>query len=199
LWGPSSGLHSCSCCCIGKHHVQSHHRYALPAHGLCQPDAGVLGLSRAQGETEPTHQGCMARRTRGLGAGAELGMPTLGKAGCSAWPCPLPAVYKGRCRTHAGAKEQQQRGTSLERGYDSAWAAYSLRFRAAHPLCGERADGTKDKVHSQCVQQGRETPAECVDHTVPMSQGGSKWDESNHMSACLACNTWKQATLERKR
>jgi len=90
------------------------------------------------------------------------------------------------------------RGTAQERGYDSAWAAYSLRFRAAHPLCGMRADGSMDTAHSRCAQQGRVTPAECVDHTIPLSQGGSLWDKDNHMSACLSCNTWKANTIERE-
>lgn len=105
-------------------------------------------------------------------------------------------VESGRCQKHTSAHEQR-RGSAKERGYDHPWAEYSKRFRAEHPLCGERADGSFDAVHSRCVQQGLETPAQCVDHVVPMSQGGAKWDPSNHMSACLPCNTWKQATIER--
>ncbi len=63
-------------------------------------------------------------------------------------------------------------------------------------MCGERADGSMDPIHSRCVQRGLTTPAQCVDHTLPMAQGGSKWDEANHMSACLECNTWKASTIE---
>jgi 5-methylcytosine-specific restriction protein A len=122
-------------------------------------------------------------------------MPTAPLRPCPHAGCPV-LVAKGYCQTHARQREQQ-RGTAQERGYDHAWAEYSKRFRAAHPLCGERADGSMDTVHSRCAQQGRETPAQCVDHTIPMSQGGSKWDERNHMAACLQCNTWKQATIER--
>jgi 5-methylcytosine-specific restriction endonuclease McrA len=82
------------------------------------------------------------------------------------------------------------------RGYDWPWAQYSRQFRQAHPVCGERADGTLDAIHSRCVQLGLTTPAECVDHTMPLSQGGSKWDPANHMAACQACNLWKANTLE---
>jgi hypothetical protein len=80
----------------------------------------------------------------------------------------------------------------------ASWAAYSRAFRKDHPTCGERADGTLDHVHSRCVQQGLTTPAECVDHTVPVTQGGAFWDPMNHMACCLACNTWKANTLERE-
>lgn len=116
-------------------------------------------------------------------------------------PCAQPGcptlVQKGRCAQHE-RQQDRARGTAQERGYDHAWAEYSKRFRVAHPVCGERADGTLDRVHSRCAQQGLTTAAQCVDHTVPMSQGGSKWDPANHMSACLDCNTWKANTIERR-
>jgi 5-methylcytosine-specific restriction endonuclease McrA len=54
-----------------------------------------------------------------------------------------------------------------------------------------------DTTHSRCAQQGLTTPAQCVDHTIPLTQGGDMWDETNHMASCLACNTWKASTLER--
>lgn len=129
-------------------------------------------------------------------------MPTAPLRPCAQAGCPQ-LVPKGRCQEHA-RQQDQRRGTAQQRGYDAPWAAYSRRFRAAHPLCGERADGTLDPVHSRCVyrEDGRlysRGVAACVDHTIPMSQGGSKWDENNHMSACLECNTWKANTLESAR
>ncbi len=105
-------------------------------------------------------------------------------------------VPKGRCFEHT-QQQERTRGTAQQRGYDYQWSLYSETFRQAHPLCGERADGSMDRVHSRCVQQGISTAAQCVDHTVPMSQGGSKWDEANHMACCFACNTWKAKTIER--
>jgi len=107
-------------------------------------------------------------------------------------------VQKGRCSIHAKQKDRA-RGTAQERGYDSKWATYSKAFRAQHPLCGMRADNSMDTTHSRCAAQGRTTPAECVDHIIPLSQGGDMYDPSNHMSACLACNGWKAQTLERRK
>lgn len=115
---------------------------------------------------------------------------------CAQPLCPN-RVVNGRCPVHATQKDLT-RGTAQQRGYDSAWAAYSKTFRQQHPICGERADGSLDAIHSRCVQQHRTTPAQCVDHTIPMSQGGSKWDSSNHMSACRDCNSWKANTLEKR-
>jgi 5-methylcytosine-specific restriction endonuclease McrA len=60
-----------------------------------------------------------------------------------------------------------------------------------------RADGSLDAIHSRCVQHGLTTAAECVDHVIPIRDGGSVYDESNLMSACLACNGWKERTIER--
>lgn len=106
-------------------------------------------------------------------------------------------VNRGHCSAHKRQTDQGFRGTAHQRGYTSRWAAYSRRFRLAHPVCGERADGTVDRSHSRCAQRGLTTPAECVDHIVPLSQGGAPWDPTNHLSLCLACNTWKAATIER--
>jgi 5-methylcytosine-specific restriction protein A len=125
-------------------------------------------------------------------------MPTAAKRFCSGAPtCPN---FQGECATHGtpAQRSDKARGTAQERGYDSRWATYSKRFRDAHPVCGMRADGSMDRVNSRCVQEGRTTPAECVDHVVPMSQGGSKWDAANHCSLCIPCNTWKASTLERR-
>ena len=113
---------------------------------------------------------------------------------CAHPPCRV-LVQSGRCPTHARQRDLE-RGTAQQRGYDSVWAAYSKQFRKAHPVCGERADGSLDRTHSRCVQRGYTTPAECVDHTVPMAQGGSKWDATNHMSACQDCNKWKANTID---
>jgi 5-methylcytosine-specific restriction protein A len=106
-------------------------------------------------------------------------------------------VDKGRCATHA-RRADQARGTAQQRGYTSRWATYAAAFRQQHPFCGERADGTRDTVHSRCAKDGLDTPAECVDHTIPLRQGGSMWDETNHMSACQACNLWKANTIEQQ-
>lgn len=109
-------------------------------------------------------------------------------------------VSKGKCATHARQADQGTRGTAQQRGYDSIWAKYSQQFRKEHPFCGERADGSRDAIHSRCVQQGLDTPCECVDHTVPPPSRDHRlfMDPTNHMSACLACNTWKANTLDKR-
>lgn len=108
---------------------------------------------------------------------------------CAAPGC-AAIVARGRCPAHA-QEQDVARGTAQARGYDSRWAAYSKAFRRAHPLCGQRHDGTLDPTHSRCLQHGQLTPAECVDHIVPLSRGGARYDPSNHQSLCLACNTAK--------
>ena len=108
---------------------------------------------------------------------------------CAQPGCPT-LVARGRCATHA-READRTRGTAEQRGYDARWAAYSRRFRAAHPVCGEQADGRLDPTHSRCLQAGRVGPAECVDHIIPVSQGGDFWNPANHQALCIACNTAK--------
>jgi 5-methylcytosine-specific restriction endonuclease McrA len=110
--------------------------------------------------------------------------------GCTA------VVERGHCGEHARARDRA-RGTAQERQYTYQWATYSQVFRTLHPFCGERSDGSLDYVHSRCVQRGLETPTQCVDHIVPLSQGGSLWDTRNHLALCTACNIWKALTIER--
>lgn len=123
-------------------------------------------------------------------------MPYAPARYCQAPACPHKAVRNGRCQAHSREAEQQ-RGSSTARGYDYAWSQYSKGFLIAHPLCGEQADGTLRSTYSRCLQQGYEVASECVDHIIPMRQGGSKWETSNHQALCRACNTWKDNTFER--
>lgn len=117
---------------------------------------------------------------------------------CGTPGCPT-LVPRGRCAAHTRVQARQvdaYRGTAQSRGYDYRWSQVSAYFRKAHPVCGERFDGSLDTVNSRCAQRGLTTMAECVDHTIPKTQGGTD-DETNLMSACLACNTWKAQTIER--
>jgi 5-methylcytosine-specific restriction protein A len=108
---------------------------------------------------------------------------------CAQKGCPT-LVKAGRCAVHA-READRTRGTAQERGYDARWAAYSATYRRQHPVCGEQTDGRLDPTHSRCLQQGRITPAECVDHIIPVSQGGPMWESSNHQSLCTSCNVAK--------
>jgi 5-methylcytosine-specific restriction enzyme A len=115
---------------------------------------------------------------------------------CNAHGCPnlidRTALY-GRCPEHA-RQYDQARGTAQERGYDARWARFSKLWRKRFPLCGMRADRQLHADHSQCVQAGLMTPAECVDHLISMRNGGAQYEESNLQSLCNRCNSRKRIT-----
>jgi 5-methylcytosine-specific restriction endonuclease McrA len=118
-------------------------------------------------------------------------MATSAARFCSGSPtCPYLA---GQCAIHGTSAQRRDkaRGSAHERGYDYAWAQYSALFRTKYPICGMRTDGNLHREHSQCIQQGRTSAAEVVDHITPMSKGGSKWEPTNHQSLCKRCNTAK--------
>ncbi len=120
---------------------------------------------------------------------------------CSQPSCPVLVKY-GRCAKHTRVQVQQAdaiRGTAQERGYTYQWSLYSKARLQRLPVCGMREDGTMDTTHSRCAKQGRTIMAQCTDHIIPLRQGGSMWDESNHLSLCNACNAWKMNTIEKKR
>lgn len=116
-------------------------------------------------------------------------MPHAALRPCAHPSCPA-LVRSGRCAKHAKVQDKA-RGTAQERGYDYLWSKYSQDFRQQYPICGMRIDGQLHREHSVCVQEGRTTPAECVDHIVSMRDGGSKWNPMNHQSLCHRCNTVK--------
>jgi len=108
-------------------------------------------------------------------------------------------VQKGRCATHARQADQGTRGTAQQRGYTYRWSQYSQAWLRQHPVCGEQQDGTITAQHgSSCAAQKLTIPAACTDHIVPVSAGGEFWAPANHQSLCLACNTRKANTLERR-
>lgn len=58
-----------------------------------------------------------------------------------------------------------------------AWRNYSIRYRTTCEIClslGMQVDITSGAIGTRGV----------VDHIVPMQQGGSPWDEANHMGMC---------------
>lgn len=62
------------------------------------------------------------------------------------------------------------------------WSAYVAAFLTAHPvchLCGKKIDLSLPRGHEM---------AGTVDHLVPVSRGGARWDPSNHRSAHRLCN-----------
>lgn len=89
------------------------------------------------------------------------------------------------CAKHKGEAhrwQDEQRGSSTERGYDGKWRKARRRWLAEHPLCAE------------CDRHGRVTAANTVDHIIP-HRGDRKlfWRRSNWQSLCAACHNRKTA------
>jgi len=117
---------------------------------------------------------------------------------CAQPNCPK-LVARGRCPQHTTVQTRQAdavRGNANQRGYTYQWALYSKARLRRLPVCGMREDGSLDTVNSRCAMRGVTVAAECTDHVIPLRQGGPMWETSNHLSLCLACNTWKSQTIE---
>jgi len=92
------------------------------------------------------------------------------------------------CSTHAKQQQRrqdQERSTAAERGYDYRWQKYRKAYLAAHPLCVE------------CLNHDRVTAATVVDHIKP-HRGDQKlfWDPKNHQSLCKPCHDSKTARTD---
>jgi 5-methylcytosine-specific restriction protein A len=69
------------------------------------------------------------------------------------------------------------RGSAASRGYDAAWRALRLSKLAADPLCW------------WCLREGILTPANTVDHIVPISERPElRMIWSNLRSGCKPCH-----------
>ena len=65
-----------------------------------------------------------------------------------------------------------ERGSSSKRGYDRTWKRVRLLYIQAHPICED------------CEDQGVITPADLVDHVIPIKEGGSRLSFDNLRSQC---------------
>lgn len=106
---------------------------------------------------------------------------------CVVSGCPQLTRDGPRCPDHRRQAERQydrQRGTAHERGYTARWAKYSKQYRKRHPLC------------EHCKERGDVSPAEHVDHIVPVSGPDDPgfWDPTNHQALCVPCHNAKTAT-----
>ncbi|MES2359983.1 MAG: HNH endonuclease [Gemmatimonadota bacterium] len=103
-------------------------------------------------------------------------MPTRPLRPCSQPGCPTLVAY-GRCAQH---RQQESRGTALDRGYDYQWQRSSKAFLREHPLC------------HYCKLRGLTVAAGCVDHATPHRGDRTLfWDRRNWRAACIACNSSK--------
>ncbi|MCP3680309.1 MAG: HNH endonuclease [Gammaproteobacteria bacterium] len=112
-------------------------------------------------------------------------MPTRPKLPCRYRGCPKAQEKKGYCVEHEKLIQKRidsQRGTSSERGYDRTWQRFREAYLWSHPLCVEC--GTGKRLH--------------VDHKVPLSQGGDKFNESNLQTLCHRCHTAKTMRENKK-
>jgi len=90
--------------------------------------------------------------------------------------CPALVDGGGRCPKHRkqGYRVQdQQRGSSTQRGYGSRWQRARAAYLRRHPLCVE------------CLQEDRVVAATIVDHIIP-HRGDHRlfWDEGNWQALC---------------
>jgi len=96
------------------------------------------------------------------------------QAGCGrrthgSW-CGLHIDQANKARWTAADKH---RGSVRERGYTARWDRVSKMFRRANPLC------------KRCEETGRTTPAEEVDHIIPVKERPDlQFDVTNLQSLC---------------
>lgn len=122
-------------------------------------------------------------------------MPDRPDRPCLTQGCPNVGTKEGRgyCQPCARRRDQR-RGSRQERGYSERWLRASERFRAQHPICGERQDGELYPEHSRCVRENIVTQATEVDHIV--AHRGNKalfWNRANWQSLCHPCHSTKTA------
>ena len=80
----------------------------------------------------------------------------------------------------------EDRPSSTERGYNSAWQRARQGYLADHPLCVE------------CMKHGRYVKATDVDHIIPHCGDRELfWDRDNWQSLCHECHSKKTATEDR--
>jgi 5-methylcytosine-specific restriction protein A len=77
----------------------------------------------------------------------------------------------------------EQRGSTVQRGYDSTWRKLRAWFLKQNPLCWF------------CAQNGRVTAASVVDHIEPISMAPDRrLDHANLRSSCKPCHDRHTAT-----
>ena len=97
-------------------------------------------------------------------------MPTKAKKN----PRPWHRGYSNKSET-----KMESRPRSRDEYHSARWTRESKAFREKYPLC------------EICRKAGRITPAEVVDHIVPVAMCGDFWDKTNWQSVCRKCNIEK--------
>lgn len=78
-------------------------------------------------------------------------------------------------------RPRERRPSSSSRGYGSRWQRVAALHLAQHPLC------------ARCLSVNRPTPAELVDHIMPVhgEADAGFYDPANHQSLCRRCHAVK--------
>ena len=106
-------------------------------------------------------------------------MPTAAPTACSHGGCANYAASGSKCREHASS-DNQQRGTATARGYDAHWRRLRHLVLLDEPLC------------ASCLSRGRYTPANEVDHIVPIAVAPARrLDRTNLQALCKTCHSRK--------
>lgn len=51
----------------------------------------------------------------------------------------------------------------------------------------------ENRLCKMCKEQGHTTLSQCTDHIIPITQGGSMWDSTNHQPLCHKHHNQKTA------
>jgi 5-methylcytosine-specific restriction enzyme A len=89
------------------------------------------------------------------------------------------------CRQKERARNDRERGTAAQRGYDWQWSQFTKRYKAANPLCRD------------CQVKGTTRPAEHVHHVRKLRDYPEhKYDETWLMPLCEGCHATRTARGE---
>jgi len=86
-------------------------------------------------------------------------------------------------RNEPAPKRQGRNNRELYQSH--RWHKYSTQYRKINRLC------------VMCLREGVTQVSQCVDHIVPIKEGGSIWDSDNHQALCTKHHNQKTA-LENK-
>lgn len=96
----------------------------------------------------------------------------------------MPRIPKTEVRRKYKAKRQPKRGTSDQGFYNSpVWRKARRAFLDSHP---------NHSLCQVCLQKNELTPANVVDHIIPISAGGARLDDRNYMPMCHRCHNVKR-------
>nr|DAO74578.1 MAG TPA: HNH endonuclease [Caudoviricetes sp.] len=101
----------------------------------------------------------------------------------------MPTLKK-TCRRPWQPKHDLQSGrrhSNTEFYRSTAWRKLRAVKLEQQPLCEE------------CLKHGRHTPAQIVDHIVPINEGGASLDLVNLQSLCHACHNRKSGRERHRR